>query len=192
MDPKKSKYVNTDNDYTYYTSKSKTSRSKNKSKSKKTQSPIDKINSITTISNSQNTHDFQSNSSSSSSKSLLDKKKSSHNKKSDNSSTIQKRYIPSKKESISNESKTSILLGFPDGNISTQEDNDPYSTKIGGKPNWLLESHPLSHDAIICKNCDKDMFLLFQGYVPLEDSIYDRVIYIFGCNQHKCVKKNGR
>ncbi|CAB4405575.1 unnamed protein product [Rhizophagus irregularis] len=147
------------------TSKSKPNRSKNKSKSKKKQSTIDKINSITTSSNSSN-------------KSLIDKKKSSQNKN-----------IPSK-ESIT-QTSTSILLGFPDGNISTKEDNDPYITKIGGKPNWLIESYPLSHDFIICKNCDKDMFLLFQGYVPLDDSIYDRVIYIFGCNQQKCVNKSG-
>lgn len=176
MDSRKSRYVNvkySDNDYT---SKSKPDRSKNKSKSKKKQSTIDKINSIT--------------SSNSSNKSLIDKKKSSQNKNFDNSSIIQKRHIPSK-ESITQIS-TSILLGFPDGNISTKEDNDPYITKIGGKPNWLIESYPLSYDFIICKNCDKDMFLLFQGYVPLDDSIYDRVIYIFGCNQYKCINKSGR
>ncbi|GBB95330.1 hypothetical protein RclHR1_02510024 [Rhizophagus clarus] len=194
MDPKKSRYDNikfSDNDHTSKSKPNKPNRSKNKSKSKKKQSPIDKIKSITTSSessNSQNIYDFQRINSNSSNKSLIDKKKFSQN---DDSSTIQKRYIPQKESKSRRTTQTSILLGFPDGNILAQEDNDPYTTKIGGKPNWLLESHPLSYDVIICKNCGKEMFLLFQGYVPLEDSIYDRVIYIFGCNQHKCINKNG-
>ncbi|RHZ44707.1 hypothetical protein Glove_712g37 [Diversispora epigaea] len=88
-------------------------------------------------------------------------------------------------------SYSSIILGFPDDDyISLKEDNDPYATKIGGIPNWLIESCPASYDFMICKNCGKEMFLLFQGYVPLENSIYDRVIYVWGCNQQKCMKKH--
>ncbi|CAG8576364.1 1527_t:CDS:10 [Diversispora eburnea] len=92
---------------------------------------------------------------------------------------------------ITSSSYSSIILGFPDDNyISLKEDNDPYATKIGGIPNWLIESCPASYDFMICKNCGKEMFLLFQGYVPLENSIYDRVIYVWGCNQQKCMKKH--
>ncbi|CAG8727045.1 2772_t:CDS:1, partial [Dentiscutata heterogama] len=45
-----------------------------------------------------------------------------------------------------------VLLGFPDGNVVLEEDIDPYSSKIGGIPNWLIKSFPPPHDFIICKN----------------------------------------
>ncbi|CAG8447031.1 4286_t:CDS:2 [Funneliformis caledonium] len=141
-------------------------------------------------------NNFQNTSLSSSSiKAVIDKNKSPKNKNSNNSPTTSNQYIL-QSESISRQTnlesqRSSTLLGFSDGEISSQEDHDPYTTKIGGKPTWLRKTHPLSHDVIICKNCDKDMFLLFQGYVPLEGSVYDRVIYVFGCNQQKCMKKSG-
>ncbi|CAI2163197.1 1820_t:CDS:2 [Funneliformis geosporum] len=140
-------------------------------------------------------NDFQNSSLSSCSiKAVIDKKRSK-NKKSNSSPKTSDQYII-QSESISRQTnldsqRSSTLLGFSDGEISSQEDHDPYTTKIGGKPTWLRKTHPLSHDVIICKNCDKEMFLLFQGYVPLEGSIYDRVIYVFGCNQQKCMKKSG-
>ena len=87
---------------------------------------------------------------------------------------------------------TSVLLGLPDGELSLNEDVDPYATKIGGVPNWLLPSCPVSTHVIICKNCDEQMFLLFQGYAPLKDSPYERVIYVWGCNRQRCMKRDGR
>lgn len=36
------------------------------------------------------------------------------------------------------------------------------------------------------------MYLIFQGYVPLPDSIYHRVIYVWGCNRRQCMHKSGR
>lgn len=35
------------------------------------------------------------------------------------------------------------------------------------------------------------MYMIFQGYVPLEDSIYHRVIYVWACNRRICIKKPG-
>ncbi|CAJ0881941.1 8674_t:CDS:2 [Entrophospora sp. SA101] len=81
-----------------------------------------------------------------------------------------------------------ILLGFPDGNIQSGQDNDVYTTKIGGRPIWLDERFPLSRDLVMCKNCGREMVLLFQGYIPLPLSPYDRVIYVWGCNQQNCMK----
>ncbi|CAG8586430.1 4546_t:CDS:2 [Ambispora leptoticha] len=97
---------------------------------------------------------------------------------------------------------TKTLLGVPDGNIPTNHDTDPYVTKIGGIPNWLASSSSTSSpelsrssmpsfDVAICGNCGKEMFLLFQGYVPLDRSSYDRVIYVWGCNQKRCMRKSG-
>ncbi|CAG8495648.1 5661_t:CDS:2 [Acaulospora morrowiae] len=97
---------------------------------------------------------------------------------------------PSKKIT-SSPTTVSILLGFPDGDLSLEDDVDPYLTKIGGVPNWLIALCPASHDLIVCNNCGRDMFLLFQGYVPFEDSVYDRVFYVWGCNQHRCMKRPG-
>ncbi|CAG8783570.1 9132_t:CDS:1, partial [Acaulospora colombiana] len=80
----------------------------------------------------------------------------------------------SSKKSTSSSKMVQILLGFPDGHLTLEEDVDPYLTKIGGIPNWLVASCPISYDFIICENCGKEMFLLFQGYMPFEDSAYDR------------------
>jgi hypothetical protein len=177
MDSRKSRYADKDS-----SSKTKSNRSKNKSKSKKQRSILVFDKSSSSISNLV----FQSTNSSSLSKTIIDKKKSPQNKKPTLRESI------SRKTNLESQTTSSILLGFPDSDISEQDDNDPYTTKIGGKPNWLRESHPLSYDVIICKNCGKDMFLLFQGYVPLENSVYDRIIYVFGCNEQKCMNKNGR
>ncbi|CAG8822823.1 24968_t:CDS:2 [Gigaspora margarita] len=84
-----------------------------------------------------------------------------------------------------------VLLGFSDGNIGLEEDIDPYLSKIGGVPNWLIKSFPPPYDFIICKNCEKEMFLLFQGFIPLEESPYERIIYVWVCNQQKCMKCPG-
>jgi pre-rRNA-processing protein TSR4 len=35
------------------------------------------------------------------------------------------------------------------------------------------------------------MYLIFQGYVPLEDSIYHRAVYVWACNRRICIKKPG-
>ncbi|CAG8807285.1 12627_t:CDS:2, partial [Dentiscutata erythropus] len=96
---------------------------------------------------------------------------------------------PTKNQSIKKPSPkmSQVLLGFPDGNIVLEEDIDPYSSKIGGIPNWLIKSFPPPHDFIICKNCEKEMFLLFQSYIPLEESPYERIVYVWACNQQKCM-----
>ncbi|KAF9978429.1 hypothetical protein BGZ73_002325 [Actinomortierella ambigua] len=84
-----------------------------------------------------------------------------------------------------------VLLGLPDTPMTAKEDVDPYVTKIGGVPNWLDASTPAPAKYGVCESCGKSMFLLLQAYVPLEKSPYDRVIYVWACNQRKCMRNKG-
>ncbi|KAG0172878.1 hypothetical protein DFQ28_009884 [Apophysomyces sp. BC1034] len=86
---------------------------------------------------------------------------------------------------------TPVLLGVPDGAIPTEDDMDPYTTKIGGVPVWLNSEKPPSSDYCRCRICHQWMYLIFQGYVPLPDSIYHRVIYVWACNRRACMRKPG-
>ncbi|KAF8938084.1 hypothetical protein BGZ47_008747 [Haplosporangium gracile] len=84
-----------------------------------------------------------------------------------------------------------ILLGMPDSLMEPQDDIDPYVTKIGGVPLWLSEDLPAPSKYGICEACGKNMYLLLQAYVPLETSPYDRVVYVWACNQRLCMRKKG-
>ncbi|ORZ29044.1 programmed cell death protein 2 [Lobosporangium transversale] len=75
--------------------------------------------------------------------------------------------------------------------MDPQDDTDPYITKIGGIPSWLDQDVPAPSKYGICKACGKDMYLLLQAYVPLEKSPYDRVVYVWACNQRLCMRKEG-
>jgi pre-rRNA-processing protein TSR4 len=35
------------------------------------------------------------------------------------------------------------------------------------------------------------MYLIFQGYAPLDDSIYHRTMYVWACNKRLCIKQPG-
>ncbi|KAI8638002.1 hypothetical protein BD408DRAFT_352675 [Parasitella parasitica] len=83
-----------------------------------------------------------------------------------------------------------ILLGIPDGDIET--DNDAYVTKLGGLPLWLEPSKPPSVKVCECRICRKPMYLVFQSYVPLQESPYHRVLYVWACNRRSCMRKAGR
>ncbi|KAI1319158.1 hypothetical protein EDD11_004801 [Mortierella claussenii] len=84
-----------------------------------------------------------------------------------------------------------VLLGMPDSAMECQDDSDPYVTKIGGVPTWLDQDVPAPARYGICGVCGKTMYLLLQAYVPLEKSPYDRVVYVWACNQRLCMRKNG-
>ncbi|KAI7849289.1 hypothetical protein BDC45DRAFT_448833 [Circinella umbellata] len=88
--------------------------------------------------------------------------------------------------------KDPILLGFPDGSIESDQDTDPFSTKIGGVPVWLQLDFAPPSEYLKCGICKQAMYLLFQGYVPLPNSIYHRVIYVWACNRRLCMRKEGR
>ncbi|KAF9365730.1 hypothetical protein BGX34_008595 [Mortierella sp. NVP85] len=84
-----------------------------------------------------------------------------------------------------------VLLGMPDTPMDSQEDTDPYVTKIGGVPSWLDQDLPAPSKYGVCEACGKSMYLLLQAYVPLEKSPYDRVVYVWACNQRLCMRKKG-
>ncbi|KAG0376931.1 hypothetical protein BGX24_006973 [Mortierella sp. AD032] len=92
---------------------------------------------------------------------------------------------------VSSKKAGPILLGMPDSPMETQDDVDPYVTKIGGVPLWLSEDLPAPSKYGVCEACGKNMYLLIQAYVPLESSPYDRVVYVWACNQRLCMRKKG-
>ncbi|KAI8605014.1 programmed cell death protein 2 [Dissophora ornata] len=112
-------------------------------------------------------------------------KKSNVNGTSTGSSTSSSTPAPPKKKS------GPILLGMPDAPMESQDDTDPYVTKIGGVPLWLEHDLPAPSKYGVCEACGKNMYLLLQAYVPLEKSPYDRVVYIWACNQRLCMRKKG-
>ncbi|KAF9574239.1 hypothetical protein EC968_007163 [Mortierella alpina] len=97
----------------------------------------------------------------------------------------------SKKSTPTQKKLSPILLGMPDSPMTAQDDTDPYVTKIGGLPLWLEDDRPAPSKYGICEACGKDMYLLLQAYVPLEKSPYDRVVYVWACNQRLCMRKKG-
>lgn len=88
------------------------------------------------------------------------------------------------------EVETSVLLGVPDGPISSSTELlDAAVSRIGGHPAFLTAPAPVESSQ--CKNCDFPMELLVQLWCPLEDSPMDRALYIWGCSRSTCQKKDG-
>eukprot|EP01080_Neovahlkampfia_damariscottae_P000198 gene198-4444_t len=87
-----------------------------------------------------------------------------------------------------------LYIGIPDKKITNIEDNDIYINKIGGKAVWMnekqLEKPPKEPKELKCKICSSKLYLISQIYAPLSE--LDRFLYIFGCNNEKCINKEGR
>jgi len=90
-----------------------------------------------------------------------------------------------------NKQQSKVMLGMPDIPIERHLDNDAYVTKIGGVPIWLSDNQHPENAIQTCGCCNGPMYLIFQGYVPLEDSIYHRAMYVWACNRRICIKKPG-
>ncbi|ODV79473.1 uncharacterized protein CANTADRAFT_26382 [Suhomyces tanzawaensis NRRL Y-17324] len=104
----------------------------------------------------------------------------------------------SDEEDLFDTEKSSVLLGFVDGEIVSDEEDDEYDepsiedTFIGGKPVWFEGSARPAKKSTCCDNCGAKMALLLQAFAPLDGKLYDRVIYIFACkNSAQCSKKKG-
>lgn len=82
-----------------------------------------------------------------------------------------------------------LLFGLADESISENDDKIcGWSTnKIGGTPNWLLG--PPTHYPT-CSLCKRLLYLVCQIYCPLSDSLFHRVLYIFGCSNTSCFNQN--
>lgn len=76
--------------------------------------------------------------------------------------------------------------------MSPEDDIDIYVTKLGGKPVWF-GSRPQnsSLSSPRCGSCTWPLFLVMQAYCPLENSPYDRVLYVWGCNRRACMRQRG-
>lgn len=100
-------------------------------------------------------------------------------------------YSSSDEESIV-EGSSEVFLGFVDTAINENDSPTVEDSFIGGEPTWL---HPLSappESMVTCDNCSSKMALLLQAFAPLEDQLYDRVLYLFGCkNTIGCNNKKG-
>ncbi|KAI8325889.1 hypothetical protein GQ54DRAFT_254128, partial [Martensiomyces pterosporus] len=84
------------------------------------------------------------------------------------------------------------MLGYSDGDMGPAEDTDPFACKLGGRPLWLDQTSAIPDpSASVCEQCGSDMALLVQAYVPLADSPYDRVLYVWSCNRRACTGKPG-
>ncbi|OCH91034.1 hypothetical protein OBBRIDRAFT_792748 [Obba rivulosa] len=83
-----------------------------------------------------------------------------------------------------------VQLGVPDGAVADAADlRDAAVSRVGGHPAFLTSPPPVA-DAH-CKNCSQPMELLVQVWCPLEDSEHDRALYIWGCAQRACQRKEG-
>ncbi|TKY73893.1 Programmed cell death protein 2 [Spatholobus suberectus] len=61
-----------------------------------------------------------------------------------------------------------------------REPSDPYTTKIGGLPDWPL---PISADLVRCAACGSQLCLVAQVYAPLSRH---RTLFVLGCVSPKC------
>ncbi|KAI9293565.1 hypothetical protein K502DRAFT_350866 [Neoconidiobolus thromboides FSU 785] len=88
----------------------------------------------------------------------------------------------------SSKPKREVLLGYIDDSTE-QQHLDPFTSKLGGKPDWITKM-PLKFDEYgKCKHCLNSMCFVTQLYAPLMNSPYDRTLYVFACIEPKCAGK---
>ncbi|KAI5949364.1 hypothetical protein KGF54_005599 [Candida jiufengensis] len=87
--------------------------------------------------------------------------------------------------------KSKVLLGFTDGPITKEDQPTIEDSFLGGQPIWFYPDSKPAESLLLCDNCGKKLSLYLQAYSPLDNTFYDRVIYIFGCQDPSCSKKKG-
>ncbi|KAK9480562.1 programmed cell death protein 2 [Lipomyces japonicus] len=85
--------------------------------------------------------------------------------------------------------RTSVLLGYPDEPVDNKV--TAYDTRIGGKPVWLNKGSLPDARLAKCNSCSSLMTLLLQAYAALEGTLYERIIYVYGCKSAQCRRKPG-
>lgn len=80
-----------------------------------------------------------------------------------------------------------IELALPDGDLLHCDDNEVYTSKLGGRPVWMTAPSKDLLDSLKCPLCKNDLFLLLQMDCPREEyPSVNRVVYIFVCNTRLC------
>ncbi|ORX55988.1 hypothetical protein BCR36DRAFT_320712 [Piromyces finnis] len=87
--------------------------------------------------------------------------------------------------------KPELYLGWAYDRVEESDKNNPYIDKIGGKPIWLNQNCPPPTNYSICDNCGERLFFLMQLQGHINKRKYDRVFYVFGCNNSQCMGKEG-
>lgn len=86
---------------------------------------------------------------------------------------------------------TDVHLGIPSDRIEDEGDlQDAYVSRIGGTPSFLAYPHP-SPNSSKCKNCNEPAELLVQMLCNLEESPFERVLYVWACAKPPCQRKDG-
>ncbi|KAJ1858622.1 hypothetical protein GGH12_000545 [Coemansia sp. RSA 1822] len=78
-------------------------------------------------------------------------------------------------------------LGYAEP-VDAEFAQDPFPSKIGGKPRWLDPRHALAAERVACDECGKPMVLLMQLSAPEDDppSAFHRMLYVFICRTGSC------
>ena len=80
-----------------------------------------------------------------------------------------------------------IELALPNGPLLFNEDNEVFTSKLGGRPVWLNNPSKDLVDSLKCLKCKTDLYLLLQMDCPREEfPAVDRVVYVFACNTREC------
>lgn len=89
--------------------------------------------------------------------------------------------------------ESEVILGFTEVAFEDQDQAPGIEdTFIGGQPIWLHKNSTPAEKDLKCDNCQQYMALLLQAFAPRDDKPYDRVIYIFACeNSLTCSRKEG-
>lgn len=86
---------------------------------------------------------------------------------------------------------TSVSLAFADKKVSASEKCSVLSNRIGGSPIWLSGNSVPSPELRQCLSCKQELTLLAQISAPLENTYYDRVLYVLTCLEPSCRRKEG-
>lgn len=86
---------------------------------------------------------------------------------------------------------SSVTLGFVDTEVTPSEQPIFEDSFIGGQPVWFHENSPPPEELVSCKNCGGVLALILQAFSPLEDALYDRALYVFGCQKSSCNRQKG-
>ncbi|KAL5065542.1 hypothetical protein RYX36_027279, partial [Vicia faba] len=72
-----------------------------------------------------------------------------------------------------------------------REPSDPFTTKIGGFPDWPIPIDAINSDLLQCSTCANNISLVAQICAPLSHHQH-RVLFIFGCVSPKCATTSCR